>query len=103
MRAVFASLKICGHLLFDPERISVFFALQILKLSPAEMTARPFWEIFEMPVARDDTPWQACRKAASRGSEFVIHGVHVRGAPEHGSFTMRFRCAADLRAIHLVL
>lgn len=55
------------------------------------MTARPFWDIFEMPAAQDDTPWQACQEVASRGGEFFIHGVHVRNAPEQGPFSMRFR------------
>ena len=57
--------------------------------------ARPFWECFEMPGASDGTLWQACKEVASRGGEFVIHGVHVRGAPERGSLTMRFRCVPN--------
>ncbi len=34
---------------------------------------------------------------ASRGGEFVIHGVRVAGKYERGSFTMRFRCVSMAR------
>jgi hypothetical protein len=54
----------------------------------------PFWELFEMPFAEGARPWEACRDVASRGGEFVVHGVRVAGKYERGSFTMRFRCAA---------
>lgn len=58
-----------------------------------EFAKQLFWDLFDMPSARDGTPWLACRDVASRGGEFVIHGVRVRGAPERGPFTMRFRSA----------
>ena len=61
-------------------------------VSQDQFAERPFWELFEMPAARDGTPWSACRDVASRGGEFVIHGVRARGKPERGTFTMRFRC-----------
>ena len=53
----------------------------------------PFWDLFEMPFAEAERPWEACQDVASRGGEFVIHGVRVAGKYERGSFTMRFRCA----------
>ena len=56
----------------------------------------PFWELFEMPFAEGARPWEACRDVASRGGEFVVHGVRVAGKYERGSFTMRFRCADDI-------
>ena len=58
--------------------------------------ATPFWELFEMPFAEGAKPWEACRDVASRGGEFVVHGVRVAGKYERGSFTMRFRRAAGV-------
>ena len=66
-------------------------AAQSVGIAQEAFAKQPFWELFEMPCARDCTPWLACRDVASRGGEFVIHGVRVRGTPERRPFTMRFR------------
>ena len=63
----------------------------------------PFWELFEMPFAEGARPWEACQDVASRGGEFVVHGVRVAGKNERGSFTMRFRHGFELGVGYRVL
>ena len=41
----------------------------------------------------------SAQDVASRGGEFVIHGVRVAGKNERGSFTMRFRWVHRIRGI----
>ena len=70
-----------------------FYCAQDADLNQERFVSTPFWELFEMPFAEGARPWEACQDVASRGGEFVIHGVRVVGKYERGSFTMRFRCA----------
>ena len=58
----------------------------------AEVAARsPLWGLLQAPTAGFDVAAAAADIAAA-GNEFVLDGVTVCGAPERGSFSLRFKC-----------